>query len=160
MDVFFYFQASIYAATVCQWKGFLIHRNTSSHPSLFPSIYVLDYLCLPVMFLTVMNFLFSQNSHNLGPWEYGLGGIAGSSLMEKHKPSWTSFLTYQAQMCFLYQAHKCSVSVILGDLELREKPFLWRAFPSFSTRSVMIQSMGTAGYLSGGCAKLHIYHGE
>lgn len=87
MDVFFSFQASIYAATVCQWKGFLIHRNTSSHPSLFPSIYILGYLSLPAMFLTVMNFLFSQNSHNLGPWEYGCGGLAGPSFMENHKPS-------------------------------------------------------------------------
>lgn len=156
---FFLFRLAFTQPKCVSGKGFLIHRNTAAQPSLFPWIGISDYLSLPFMFLTLMNFLFSWNGQKLGRWESGLGGIAGTVFMEKkNPPSWTRFATYLAQIynCFLYQAHKCSVWDVGGDAERWDKPFLWTgciAFPFFPAWRGGTQSPGKAGPLRAGCAQ-------
>ena len=140
--VFFLFRLAFTQLQCVSGKGFLMHRSTAAQPSLLLWTGVSDCLSLAFMLLTVMNFLFSWNGQNLDPqmgskrpWWHCRDSFYG-----KGPPSWARFASYCAQICncFLYQAHKCSLPVILGGRGRRRHTLLVErvVLSGFSLRGV------------------------
>lgn len=134
-------------------RAFSFTKTVAAQPSLFPSVDISDYLSLPFMLLTVMNFSFSWNGQNLVPrWDpNGLGGVAWTA-MGKNKYRIVSSIRHINALYLQFR----------GDVEGGDKLFfcIIYHFPFFSPcmachESDHRESMFLQWWV---CTKVHVYH--